>query len=480
VLFPYLLILNGVFLILAWKKPWRWPVGVALIGTVLVYLGWYDAYASTAWQIPVAYLSLFFLQFLGRTLYRAWTNAKADETDLTLLFSVPVLYAFAALPVLDTVGRDYQAGFAFLVALLYLALAAARFAVLKKSEIYDLAFTAIGATFLAIAFPIYFTELRYVIIGWSLEALAMRVVSERAKSKYLSLVSYALFSFAGVMMLSVYGEGSDLVGYLDPRVVSYVLGLIPLLGWIGWNEWRLQNTKSKREVGDSYLLGVGYMLLLWFVVRQLDEHIGGVIGDFAGVIGATFVATAAYWLGVKGRSGVLRIAAHITVAFAVIHALDLTNRLPADALSILNVRFAAFLVFAAGAWLAHRWLSKSAIDASEKNLMLPTLWTSIHPLILWGVGAEIVDTYSGNLQNALITLSWLIYAIGLTMYGIWKKSKIARYTAGALFLLTTLKIVVVDTAELDNFYRFVVFISLGVLLLVAGYLYNRFKAKIEA
>jgi hypothetical protein len=282
------------------------------------------------------------------------------------------------------------------------------------------------------------------------------------------------------MMLSVYGEGSDLIGYLDPRVVTYVLGLIPLLGWIAWNEWRLHQAKTKRDVGDAYLLGVGYVLLLWFVVRQIDEHVGGVFGDYFGMIGATAVATAAYWLGVKGRSGVLRIAAHITVAFAVVHALDLTTRLPDDAWSVFNPRFAAFIVFAIGAWLAHHWLNKSSIDASEKNLMLPTLWTSIHPLVLWAVGAEIVDYYSGNLQNALITVSWLVYAIGLTMYGIWKKSKLARYTAGALFLLTTLKIVVVDTAELDNFYRFVVFISLGVLLLVAGYLYNRFKAKIEA
>jgi uncharacterized membrane protein len=48
-----------------------------------------------------------------------------------------------------------------------------------------------------------------------------------------------------------------------------------------------------------------------------------------------------------------------------------------------------------------------------------------------------------------------------------------------LFGAAILKVFLYDAAGLDTFYRFVSYFSLGVLLLLAGYAYNRYRDRIS-
>lgn len=348
VLFPFLIVLNGAMLIIAWKKPWRWLVGIGMMGTLLVYMPWYAEYGKTTpIMVTMSYLTILFLLFLGRTLYRAWTEAKADEMDFVLLFLAPLLYVFAGHVVLQELGEEWQSGLSFVLALLYFALAASRIAIHKTAKTYDVAFAGIGSVFLALTASTYFDTNQWIVASWGLEALALRFAARKIKSPSLVLLSQALFSITGLFAIFL-GE-----------TASYLWALVPFLVLLGWNEWLVWKTNAARDMSDT-----------WHMIAT-------------------------------------------------------------------------------------------------------------HVLALFFLGSEITNRWSGDLENSLITVSWLVDAIALTAYGIWRKDKLSRYLAVALFGLSTWKIVMVDTAQLDNFYRFVVFISLGLLLLLAGYLYNRFKGKIE-
>jgi uncharacterized membrane protein len=77
-----------------------------------------------------------------------------------------------------------------------------------------------------------------------------------------------------------------------------------------------------------------------------------------------------------------------------------------------------------------------------------------------------------------LSIAWGLYAGALLVLGIVKRSAAARLTSIGLFAIVILKVFLYDTSSLSSFYRFISFISLGVLLLLAGYLYNRYKDRI--
>lgn len=70
---------------------------------------------------------------------------------------------------------------------------------------------------------------------------------------------------------------------------------------------------------------------------------------------------------------------------------------------------------------------------------------------------------------------WGIYALALIVIGIYKRKTYLRISAIVLFALTLVKIFFYDIADLSTISKTVVFISLGVLLLIISFLYNKFK-----
>ena len=70
-------------------------------------------------------------------------------------------------------------------------------------------------------------------------------------------------------------------------------------------------------------------------------------------------------------------------------------------------------------------------------------------------------------------MSWALYALVLVAVGIRRRYAPARYFAIALFGITSVKVLAHDIAGLDRLYRMLTVLGVGVLLLVASYLYNR-------
>jgi uncharacterized membrane protein len=59
--------------------------------------------------------------------------------------------------------------------------------------------------------------------------------------------------------------------------------------------------------------------------------------------------------------------------------------------------------------------------------------------------------------------------------GIWKKKKYLRIGAIALFGITLYKLFFYDISDLDTIAKTIVFVSLGALLLIISFLYNKYK-----
>ena len=84
---------------------------------------------------------------------------------------------------------------------------------------------------------------------------------------------------------------------------------------------------------------------------------------------------------------------------------------------------------------------------------------------------------SGSEQSYKLGLSilWGLYALLLIALGIWKNKKYLRIGAIILFSFALIKLFFYDISSLNTISKTIVFVSLGILLLIISFLYNKYK-----
>ena len=83
--------------------------------------------------------------------------------------------------------------------------------------------------------------------------------------------------------------------------------------------------------------------------------------------------------------------------------------------------------------------------------------------------------FSGNFgRDMTYTIGWALFALGLLVAGIWKKTRVARYAAIALLSVALLKLFFHDTARLAQLYRIGALFAVAVIAILASLAYQRF------
>ena len=88
-------------------------------------------------------------------------------------------------------------------------------------------------------------------------------------------------------------------------------------------------------------------------------------------------------------------------------------------------------------------------------------------------GVGMAAASAGLAEQLTLSVTWALYAVVLIAIGIRRNYAPGRYFAIVLFGLTVTKVLMNDIAGLDRFYRMLTVLAVGVLLLVASYLYQR-------
>jgi uncharacterized membrane protein len=92
------------------------------------------------------------------------------------------------------------------------------------------------------------------------------------------------------------------------------------------------------------------------------------------------------------------------------------------------------------------------------------------------VGAHsLTFQFSGNFARDMsYTIAWALFALGLLVCGIWRKSRTARYAAIALLSVALLKLFFHDLARLEALYRIGALFAVAVIAILASVAYQRF------
>ncbi|MDX2445106.1 MAG: DUF2339 domain-containing protein, partial [Bacteroidales bacterium] len=142
---------------------------------------------------------------------------------------------------------------------------------------------------------------------------------------------------------------------------------------------------------------------------------------------------------------------------------------------LMLIRYVSYGFFALLFYSVYFYVIRDNFKADIQNTFEVILSLSI----VWVCSSELINgmDLSGSTQPYKLGLSilWGILSLLLIVYGIWKRKKYIRITAIALFGITLFKLFLYDIAHLETIPKTIVFVSLGSLLLVISFLYNKYK-----
>jgi hypothetical protein len=136
-----------------------------------------------------------------------------------------------------------------------------------------------------------------------------------------------------------------------------------------------------------------------------------------------------------------------------------------------------------GAAALHR--RRSATPADEDGQWATGLIVAANILTLGLLTADVYSFWTvreerlaaGFARELTISMTWAIYAMGLITIGFRRQLAALRYLALGIFGVTVAKMFAIDLPQLEGVYRISGFLVMGLVLLAASFLYQRYRPR---
>ncbi|MEP5254071.1 MAG: DUF2339 domain-containing protein [Winogradskyella arenosi] len=145
----------------------------------------------------------------------------------------------------------------------------------------------------------------------------------------------------------------------------------------------------------------------------------------------------------------------------------------------LWLRYICYLFLAIVLWTG----TKSVKDYRSDKIVNMIYDLVLHIALLWCLSSELIHWMdvmeSGQSYKLGLSILWGLYSFVLIVFGLWKDKVYLRIGGIGLFALTLLKLFFYDISHLNTISKTIVFVSLGLLLLIVSFLYNKYKSRIS-
>ena len=529
-LFTYLLLLDLGVLAVAFFRGWRLLDALALAGTFVLYGVWYAKfydYKPAGMAPALAWLAAFYAVFLALPFVYHLVRRVRFTVERFIMALANAAFAFGM--AWDMLHRDY----AFSLGFVALGMAAAYLVLgsIIRRRLPEDAPTLFGAiamtvTFLTLAVPLQL-HANGILLAWAMEGPILAYLGYRFR--YLPVRVFA----AAVLVVAIgrlffssdtwpLHEGHYVLllnrRFLTAMMVPLAMGLYAAV-----HQWRRKDSTAldrAMKLASALLAG-----LLALVVASFE--LGGWVEDMHGKLAAIASVTALWALGAvaylqAGRSAraaawwIWGTGALAWLVAAVFGMASFGQDVGREHLLVLNMRFGACLLVVLAAFAYGRavmrarltdvnlsrifgWLCLSAGMAGLLALLSSEAYSYCQDTILTYTIAPIIapiDPLAGELAagqasipdytNAYragqmsVTVIWGIYAVGLLVIGFWRRLRVLRLAGLGLFALAAGKLVLVDLTGVQDIFRIVSFVALGLLMVAASYLYHRLERRLPA
>lgn len=534
VLFSYMTIINIGILVLSFKKHWKSLFYLSFAFTWTIFSSWLVSnYKPENFSLALGFSSLFFGIFYGCNL--AYKLRKAELFGISdviiLLLNSFVFYGIGYFLLAGHKnGGELLGLFTLANAIIHfvVCLFIYRLKLADKNLFYFI--LAMVITFITLAIPVQLSG-NWVTIFWAMEATILFYLGKSKNISIYQKLSFPLVFLAFLSLLEDWSHNNAEFNYLGDYIITtpffnvqFLCGII----FIGcFTAMLFINKKAKPETSDTsinkvitdiltYTIPTILIVVTYFTFRT---EIGNIFRNLfesskintgskgntyyqynfdyknlktiAVFIYSMFFASALTLLNIKKiKSKELAVANAtintVTILAFLVQGLFILSELRLSFLHQANkyflsgninigIRYIAIAFFALLIFSCYQ-LAKADIfkvkfkKAFDYLLYIAILWVLSSELLHW---LEIAGLQSGYKLG--LSILWGVYSLVLISIGLWKNKKFLRIGAIGLFAITLLKLFLYDIASLDTISKTIVFVSLGVLLLLISFLYNKYK-----
>lgn len=532
VLFGYVALINIGILIISFRKYWKSLFYSAFIFTWLIYFVWlafsynYDEHFKLALIVLFLFFVLFYITSLA---YKFIKLEKFRASDVILILLNSFIFYGLGLGLLsdDPVGKELAGVFTLGNGVIHFITSV----IIYKKKLADrnlfYLITGLVLTFITITVPIQLDG-NWVTLIWALEAALLFWIGRTKNVKFYETLSYILILLTTISLTQDWGDTYDsyfintdnlsICPFLNSTLLTGILCVLSF-GFIHWIQTKHRLTTRTSLSKIMFFIVPILIIIMLFCSFYLEvEYFWEVMYkkskiDIANLGGSNYPK---FNYDLRGFGTVwLFIYTMVFISvLAFVNTLKIKNRVLGIATLILSI-LCGFLFLSGGLYTLSE-LRESYIDqalAEYYTIGFSNVWMRyvaiaffaillfsiyklirqpflkinfkipfellIHIAILWVTSSELLNwmDLSGSTQSYKLGLSilWGVYALVLIALGIWKNKKYLRIAAIVLFGVTLIKLFFYDIASLNTISKTIVFVSLGVLLLIISFLYNKYK-----
>ena len=404
-LFSYLLALGVGALGCAMFRRWRAVNWIAMVGTYLLFTGWFEKFYTPA-QMPMtlAWLGVFGGLFLVQPIVYGLVRkvaARAEDVGLVVANSVAVFYYLWR--ILYAEHPQAQAIAAATVGAVHLALMAAVAVRCRDDRKLQAALGVLGTAFVTTAIPLYFSALNPTLLSWSVEAVALTFIGIRYRSVWTKVMAFIVGAIAAAGLfyhLPLHGDETFGIVFNAPFGTWVFVSAALLICHALWRFLDEAQDEEGRFAAQIYYVAGALLLTLgcsleWFTWcdRFIENGQQGQSALLLGIIGMAAALTAALLARpVCPKGGLVRTAGVLAAFAGSVYT----------ALAMMGVYHSAFRIFVNGPF---------AIAAGFAAVILLTGW--------WIRRSDAPKPQRGQLAVVMGLLALTLTAVLLAEQGYW-------------------------------------------------------------
>jgi len=522
-LFSYMLLLGVGILAINWYKQWHLLNFLSFFFNYLLFFGAMQNYeVSYFWQV-LPYLTGFFVLYSTTVFLFCLVNqTKSTLLDLLALIINAAIFFGTAYHLVETAyGQIWVALVTVALAAFYVSHVYYCLARRVADRELLISFIGLASFFVTITLPLLLSN-QWITVSWSLQALVMLWMAGKLRSAFLQQVAYLLYlivlvRFCFIDLPGQYGMAMDseqpfgdfLFGLLE-RVISFGIPIASLALAFRLIEKPAPASPLACDAGndvplwlkDNWLLQVTLIIAagMLFIVLQLELYrsfgylypplqlpvLTLVWLAMSLLLLLRYLSTPGTWLLQAMRLFVIGVV--LKLLFFDLPSWDLNLGQIASNDSVLTLRYGGgysfqlalmrLLDFAAIiGFLLFAFRRLSTNNETTGNIR-QWLGGAALVLLFTFLSLEInsmLYQYVPGLRSGGVSILWSIFGLSLVFAGIKRQISAFRLVGLALFALVAWKVFFIDLARLDQIYRIIAFIVLGMLALGGAFFYMRYQ-----